>query len=140
MVSPILETCRCAISLPVDMSALPRHHGLLLRRGLRGISAVHSEPAVSATQARFQLSCSLCSQSYGACIQCAGSRQCFAAFHPTCASKEGLRMVCLSATAARLLPEAPAQEIQFQHNLSTKIICSSALAHPRYQCLSRALC
>jgi hypothetical protein len=46
-------------------------------------------------QARFQLSCSLCAQAYGACIQCAGSRQCFAAFHPTCAAREGLRMVRL---------------------------------------------
>lgn len=53
-------------------------------------------------QARFQLSCSLCSQTYGACIQCAGSRQCFAAFHPTCAARAGLRMVGLLPSPACL--------------------------------------
>ena len=54
-------------------------------------------------QARFQLSCSLCAQTYGACIQCAGSRQCFAAFHPTCAAREGLRMVRLNLEMGRSL-------------------------------------
>ena len=83
-------------------------------------SAVHSEPSVSATQARFQLSCSLCSQTYGACIQCAGSRQCFAAFHPTCASKEGLRMVRLSVTETPLTLEGAAQKILYENNRLTK--------------------
>ena len=72
------------------------------------ITAVCSDPSTSAMQARFQLSCSLCSQTYGACIQCAGSRQCFAAFHPTCASREGLRMVSLSATIAPPMHEGAA--------------------------------
>ena len=44
-------------------------------------------------QARFQLTCSLCARAHGACIQCAGSRQCFSAFHPLCARRAGLHMV-----------------------------------------------
>ena len=105
-------------------------------------SAVHSESSNSAMQARFQLSCSLCSQTYGACIQCAGSRQCFAAFHPTCASREGLRMVCLSATIAPLTSEGTAQEILYifyQINVSSQRSSPDALAHLQYECLNRAL-
>ena len=81
--------------------------------------AAHSEPSSSAMQARFQLSCSLCSQTYGACIQCAGSRQCFAAFHPTCASREGLRMVCLSARVAPLTLNGTAEDIIYQRSFFT---------------------
>ena len=84
-------------------------------------SAVHSEALFSAMQARFQLSCSLCSQTYGACIQCAGSRQCFAAFHPTCASKEGLRMVRLSVTVAPLMLGGAPQYILYQDTLLPNI-------------------
>lgn len=39
------------------------------------------------------LLCSICQQPYGACIQCAGSSKCYAAFHPTCARDAGYPMV-----------------------------------------------
>lgn len=102
-------------------------------------SAVWSKSTVSAMQARFQLSCSLCSQTYGACIQCAGSRQCFAAFHPTCASKEGLRMVCLSVTIAPFMPERAAQDILYQRNPFTKY-CAQCSGPSLYRRLNMALC
>ncbi|KAK9809202.1 hypothetical protein WJX72_011258 [[Myrmecia] bisecta] len=44
------------------------------------------------SKARFQLKCSICEQQHGACIQCAGSRACFTAFHPLCARNAGLPM------------------------------------------------
>lgn len=43
-------------------------------------------------QAKCQLTCYLCQQRYGACIQCAGSSKCFLAFHPSCARSAGLVM------------------------------------------------
>jgi len=43
-------------------------------------------------QAKCQLTCYLCQQRYGACIQCAGSSKCFLAFHPSCARNAGLVM------------------------------------------------
>lgn len=55
----------------------------------------HLEPSlqhVSAMQAKWQLTCYLCQQRYGACIQCAGSSKCFLAFHPSCARSASLVM------------------------------------------------
>ncbi|BDA44310.1 probable histone-lysine N-methyltransferase TRX1 [Coccomyxa sp. Obi] len=46
-------------------------------------------------KARFQLSCTVCSQAYGACIQCAGHRACCASFHPLCARAANLCMVAV---------------------------------------------
>ncbi|CAL8470279.1 g9821 [Coccomyxa elongata] len=46
-------------------------------------------------KARFQLSCSVCNQAYGACIQCAGHRACCASFHPLCARAANLCMVAV---------------------------------------------
>ena len=44
-----------------------------------------------AVQARRSLSCSLCRQQHGACIQC-GNKGCFTAFHPLCARAASLVM------------------------------------------------
>ncbi len=46
----------------------------------------------SVLQAKCQLTCHLCQQRYGACIQCAGSSKCFLAFHPSCARNADLVM------------------------------------------------
>ena len=46
-------------------------------------------------QARWELSCALCGQAYGACIQCAGSQACVTAFHPLCARAARLRMAAV---------------------------------------------
>ena len=43
-------------------------------------------------QARKTLSCAICKQHYGACIQCAGSRSCYSAFHVLCARRAKLPM------------------------------------------------
>jgi hypothetical protein len=42
--------------------------------------------------ARLALTCGVCRQQHGACIQCAGSGKCYAAFHATCAREAGYRM------------------------------------------------
>ena len=42
--------------------------------------------------ARLALTCGVCRQRHGACIQCAGSGRCYAAFHATCAREAGYRM------------------------------------------------
>jgi len=42
--------------------------------------------------ARLALTCGVCRQPYGACIQCAGSSKCYSAFHATCARDAGYRM------------------------------------------------
>ncbi len=47
------------------------------------------------SKARWKLRCQLCRQPHGACIQCAGSGSCFAAFHPLCARSAGLHMAAL---------------------------------------------
>ena len=50
-------------------------HGVL--RGLiQGLGAVH--------RSRFNITCGLCKQPHGACVQCCDPR-CYAAFHPLCA-------------------------------------------------------
>ena len=54
------------------------------------MSPILGTSAVS--KARRSLLCSLCKQPYGACIQCAGSSKCYAAFHATCARDAGLKM------------------------------------------------
>ena len=41
---------------------------------------------------RYQLRCSLCKLSHGACIQCCAGRTCRTAFHPLCARLAGLPM------------------------------------------------
>jgi len=53
-------------------------------------TCTHTHTQVS--KARLGLLCSLCRQPYGAPIQCAGGRQCVAAFHPLCARNAGLPM------------------------------------------------
>jgi hypothetical protein len=56
------------------------------------------EPVVGAASiptSRQRLLCQLCKQPYGACIQCAGHRLCFAAFHPCCARDAGLPMFAI---------------------------------------------
>ncbi|GAX81946.1 hypothetical protein CEUSTIGMA_g9374.t1 [Chlamydomonas eustigma] len=45
------------------------------------------------TAARKKLLCTFCRQPYGACIQCAGGKSCYTAFHPLCARNAGLSMV-----------------------------------------------
>lgn len=44
---------------------------------------------VQVSRARRQLLCGICRQQHGACIQCAGSSSCYAAFHPLCARGAG---------------------------------------------------
>ncbi|PIA13111.1 hypothetical protein COEREDRAFT_78156, partial [Coemansia reversa NRRL 1564] len=60
-----------------------------------GISnAVYMEPIDSVDQiprSRWKLYCHLCHRKVGACIQCS-QRQCFTAFHPTCARRARLSM------------------------------------------------
>ncbi|KAF6257464.1 PHD-zinc-finger like domain-containing protein [Scenedesmus sp. NREL 46B-D3] len=56
------------------------------------------EPIIGASRVgkdRRSLLCSICSQPYGACIQCAGSSKCYAAFHPTCARDAGYPMAAV---------------------------------------------
>ena len=43
-------------------------------------------------KARLALKCGLCRQGYGACIQCAGGRHCYATYHPLCARGRGYVM------------------------------------------------
>lgn len=69
-------------------------------------------------QAKCQLTCYLCQQRYGACIQCAGSSKCFLAFHPSCARSAGLVMETVepgsdydTSEAESNADEAPAQEV-----------------------------
>ncbi|KAL0040242.1 hypothetical protein WJX77_001213 [Trebouxia sp. C0004] len=76
---------------------------------------VHGLPNVS--KAKCQLTCYLCQQRYGACIQCAGSSKCFLAFHPSCARSAGLVMETVepgsdydTSEAESDADEAPAQE------------------------------
>ncbi len=68
-------------------------------------------------QAKCQLTCYLCQQRYGACIQCAGSSKCFLAFHPSCARNAGLVMETVepgsdydTSEAESDADEAPAQK------------------------------
>ncbi|WIA30589.1 hypothetical protein OEZ86_000671 [Tetradesmus obliquus] len=56
------------------------------------------EPIIGAGRVgkdRRSLLCSICSQPYGACIQCAGSSKCYAAFHPSCARDAGYPMAAV---------------------------------------------
>ncbi|DBA66045.1 TPA: hypothetical protein ACH3X2_003050 [Trebouxia sp. C0005] len=76
---------------------------------------VHGLPNVS--KAKCQLTCYLCQQRYGACIQCAGSSKCFLAFHPSCARNAGLVMETVepgsdydTSEAESDADEAPAQK------------------------------
>jgi hypothetical protein len=48
---------------------------------------------VQVTAARKRLLCTVCRQPYGACVQCAGGKNCFTAFHPLCARNSGYKMV-----------------------------------------------
>lgn len=50
-------------------------------------------PTHQVSKDRKKLLCNVCKQPYGACIQCAGGRNCFTAFHPLCARNAGLPMV-----------------------------------------------
>lgn len=43
-------------------------------------------------KARLALQCMLCKRKHGACIQCAGSRKCYATYHPLCARDAGYTM------------------------------------------------
>ena len=52
-------------------------------------------PGMQVSKARWKLRCQLCRQQHGACIQCAGSNSCFAAFHPLCARSAGLHMAAV---------------------------------------------
>ena len=45
------------------------------------------------SKARKLLTCALCKQKYGACIQCNGGSKCCTAFHPLCARNAGWSMV-----------------------------------------------
>ncbi len=47
------------------------------------------------TKARTGLTCCLCRQPYGACIQCCAPK-CYTAFHPSCARDAALRMVSVT--------------------------------------------
>lgn len=56
------------------------------------------EPIIGASRVskdRRSLLCSICGQPYGACIQCAGSSKCYAAFHPSCARDAGYPMAAV---------------------------------------------
>ncbi|RKP10565.1 PHD-zinc-finger like domain-containing protein [Thamnocephalis sphaerospora] len=58
------------------------------------VNPVYMEPIEGVERipkSRWKLSCSLCRERKGACIQCS-SKHCFAAFHVTCARKAGLYM------------------------------------------------
>lgn len=76
-------------------------------------------------QAKWQLTCYLCQQRYGACIQCAGSNKCFLAFHPSCARSAGLLMETVEpgsdyeTSEAESEGEAPATHsaVQYQTGL-----------------------
>jgi len=45
-------------------------------------------------KARTKLQCGVCRQPHGACIQCAGDRKCFAAYHPLCGRAAGPARYC----------------------------------------------
>ncbi|GAB4814051.1 hypothetical protein N2152v2_001097 [Parachlorella kessleri] len=42
--------------------------------------------------ARLKLACRVCGQQYGSCVQCSGSKKCYASFHPLCAWGAGFKM------------------------------------------------
>ena len=42
-------------------------------------------------RSRFKMTCQICQQPYGACVQCCDPR-CYAGFHPLCARQEGYKM------------------------------------------------
>lgn len=82
--------------------AFCQHHLLLsflhLPPAPRYCRCCSMEPIIGAGRVgkdRRSLLCSICSQPYGACIQCAGSSKCYAAFHPSCARDAGYPMAAV---------------------------------------------
>ncbi|EFN53929.1 hypothetical protein CHLNCDRAFT_13553, partial [Chlorella variabilis] len=72
----------CALWLPeTSLDATASHH--LLHGLVQGVQKVH--------RSRFQLTCQLCRQQHGACMQCCETR-CYAGFHPLCARQAGYQM------------------------------------------------
>ena len=67
-------------------------HEISARAQVRYLPAEGDSPALLRAQARFSLACGICKRKHGACIQCAGSHRCFAAYHPLCARMAGYSM------------------------------------------------
>ncbi|ODN95838.1 hypothetical protein L198_04456 [Cryptococcus wingfieldii CBS 7118] len=68
-------------------------------------NAIYMEPVEGLEhipKSRWRLVCSLCKEKVGACIQC-DNRNCFTAFHPTCARQMGLLQTMKSLTTDGVL-------------------------------------
>ncbi|ODN74463.1 hypothetical protein L202_06849 [Cryptococcus amylolentus CBS 6039] len=68
-------------------------------------NAIYMEPVEGLEhipKSRWKLVCSLCKEKVGACIQC-DNRNCFTAFHPTCARQMGLLQTMKSLTTDGVL-------------------------------------
>ena len=85
--------CGCTGSLPRGSSSGPAQSKLQLTAHAARPPARRCTLDISEVPRAYQeLSCGLCRQKYGACMQCSNAK-CARAFHATCARAAGLRMV-----------------------------------------------
>jgi len=83
-------------------------------------SAGHMEPVEgfdSIPKGRWKLNCYICKEKMGACIQCA-NRNCFTAFHPTCARRAGLFMEMKKGVQGAVLDKSSMHSYCHKHSPS----------------------
>lgn len=81
-------------------------------------SAGHMEPVEgfdAIPKGRWKLNCYICKQKMGACIQCA-NRNCFTAFHPTCARRAGLFMEMKKGVQGAVLDKSSMHSYCHKHS------------------------
>ncbi|CCH45348.1 hypothetical protein BN7_4930 [Wickerhamomyces ciferrii] len=81
-------------------------------------SAGHMEPVEgfdAIPKGRWKLNCYICKQKMGACIQCA-NRNCFTAFHPTCARRAGLFMEMKKGVQGAVLDKSTMHSYCHKHS------------------------
>lgn len=81
-------------------------------------SAGHMEPVEGfdvIPKGRWKLNCYICKQKMGACIQCA-NKNCFTAFHPTCARRAGLFMEMKKGVQGAVLDKSSMHSYCHRHS------------------------